>query len=437
MRKLNLLIFIIFFLQIANAQEPIQFELGREHFMVNGKSFKILSGEMHYARIPKPYWRQRIKMAKAMGLNTISTYVFWNYHELSPGVFDFKSENRNLAEFITIAQEEGMFVILRPGPYVCAEWDLGGLPWWLLNIPGMELRSLNPDYQSKVLAYFKALHKEVHYLQWQYGGPIILTQVENEYGSFAAQIGATARVDSLHQNLMGNTADQLRAAGFEGPFFTADGNSLTQYGAIPGILPCVNGEGNPQAAMDTIKKYNYGKGPFFVAELYPGWLTHWSEKEAHVSTESVVNETKILLDGGVDINFYMFHGGTNFGWMSGANYNHEMAIQPDITSYDYDAPLTESGDPSPKYLAIRELLKSYQNDNQAIAEIPIIPKAIRIPLIQLSPPVALLNNLPQGIPSEHPRTMESLGQGYGWILYRSNLKRAGKGWLKVKGLRDY
>src|SRR5512143_3464240 len=220
------------------------FSLGRESFLLDGKRFQILAGEMHYARIPKEYWRQRIRMAKAMGLNTISTYVFWNYHELRPGVFDFTTESRDLAGFIRTAAEEGMWVILRPGPYACAEWEFGGYPWWLLKERGLRVRSSDPRFMAAARRYLRRLGEEVGALQVSRGGPVIMVQVENEYGSYGSD-----------KEFVAMTRDAIREAGFDVPLFSADGLGQVRNARVDGVLPAVNGSYRPEILRDTVRAY--------------------------------------------------------------------------------------------------------------------------------------------------------------------------------------
>ncbi|HSN50811.1 MAG TPA: beta-galactosidase, partial [Bacteroidales bacterium] len=313
------------------------FEIKAGQFNYDGKPILIHSGEMHYPRVPREYWRHRFKMMRALGLNAVSTYVFWNYHNTAPGVWNFSTGNKDLAAFIKTAQEEGLFVILRPGPYVCAEWEFGGYPWWLQNNGNLMIRTNQPFLDSCKI-YIDKLAEQVSGLQVSRGGPVILIQVENEFGSYMAQkkdISTEAHLkyyDSIRQMLIG--------AGFEGPFFTTDGTSVFENGAIPGILPGASGEENIDVLRNSVNKYHNNQGPYMVAEFYPGWLDHWAESFAKVAAELTANQTEKYLQNDISFNFYMIHGGTNFGFSSGANYNNDHDIQPDITSYDYDAPIS-------------------------------------------------------------------------------------------------
>jgi beta-galactosidase len=309
--------------------KPESFEIKEGNFVYNDKPIKIYSGEMHYSRIPKEYWRNRLKMVKAMGLNTVATYVFWNYHNTSPGIWDFKTRNRNLAEYIRIAQEEGLFVILRPGPYVCAEWEFGGYPWWLQQNKDLVVRTNNQAFIDSCKVYLSKLAEQVKDLQITNGGPIILVQVENEFGSYVSQ-----RTDiplSEHRAYYNSIHQMLTEVGFNVPFFTSDGTWLFDGGAIDGVLPTANGEGNIENLKKSVNKY-YPGGPYMVAEYYPGWLDHWGEEFIRITPEENIKQVYTYLENGVNFNFYMVHGGTNFGFTSGANYNNDSDIQPDLTS---------------------------------------------------------------------------------------------------------
>ena len=413
----------------ATAQRH-SFQLSDSVFLLDHKPFQILSGELHYTRIPEAYWADRLHKAKAMGLNTVAVYCMWNAHEPEPGKWVF-SGNEDVARFIRLAASEGLWVILRPGPYVCAEWEFGGFPWWLLRDSAMVVRSQDARFMARARQYLLELGKQLSGLQVTHGGPIIMVQVENEYGSYGK--------DTVYERRI---AHDLRDAGFDVPFYTADGDWLFANAALPGILPAANGEGDPAKLKRLVNQYHGGKGPYFVSELYPGWLDHWGEPFQRVPASRVVTETRRLLEAGVSINFYMWHGGTNFGFMNGANYSRTRPLQPDITSYDYDAPLSEAGVMTGKYLALRELLTHYQHRGAKIPRLPAQPVFMKIDSIALTRATdlgALLHTplVTRVTRGEDPLSMEALGQGYGYTLYRTTLPRGGEGILKITGLRDY
>jgi len=410
------------------------FEIKNGQFLLNGKAVSIHSGEMHYSRIPHQYWRHRLQMMKAMGLNTVATYVFWNFHEPEPGKWDFTGD-RNLAEYIRIAGEEGLMVILRPGPYVCAEWEFGGYPWWLQNVEGLEIRRDNPAFLHYTELYIKRLYQEVGDLQITKGGPIIMVQCENEFGSYVAQ-----RKDiplEEHRRYNAKIKQQLADAGFNVPLFTSDGSWLFEGGATEGALPTANGEGNIANLKKVVNQYNNGEGPYMVAEFYPGWLDHWAEPFPLVSASKIAHKTEEYLQNDVSFNFYMVHGGTNFGFTSGANYDGEHDIQPDLTSYDYDAPISEAGWVTPKYDSIRNVIKKYVS--YPVPEPPKPNPVIEIPSIPLTEIANVLTYLgaQPKIQNAQPLTFEQLNQPYGYVLYERSFNQPISGKLEINGLRDY
>ena len=435
MRKIVLLFLLASVVSISFAQQKHTFEIKGGNFLYDGKPIQIHSGEMHFARIPREYWRQRLQMMKAMGLNTVATYVFWNYQEPSPGVWDFKTGNRNIAEFIKIAGEEGMMVILRPGPYACAEWEFGGYPWWLQKEKSLVIRSYNKPFLDSCRTYINHLAAQVKNLQITHGGPIIMVQVENEFGSYVAQRKDISLED--HKAYSAAIKQQLIDAGFDVPLFTSDGAWLFNGGTIAGALPTANGEDNIDNLKKVVNEYHNGEGPYMVAEFYPGWLDHWAEPFQKVSAESVVTQTEKYLKAGVSFNYYMVHGGTNFAFTSGANYDKKHDIQPDITSYDYDAPISEAGWATPKYKALRELFM--KNVSYKIPPIPASIPVIEIPSIRLNKAVDLfaIKAKMQPVISDTPQTFEDLNQGYGYVLYSKHFTQPINGKLEMKGLRDY
>lgn len=407
-------------------QKPHSFQIEKSNFMLDGKPFQVISGEMHPARIPAVYWRHRIQMAKAMGCNTIAAYIFWNYHESEPGVFDFQTENHNIAQFIRIVQEEGMWLMLRPGPYVCAEWDFGGLPSYLLSIPDIKVRCMDPRYTDAVERYIKTLALQVNHLQVTNGGPIIMVQIENEYGSYGNDRTYVKWLEEL-----------WKKNGIEVPFYTADGATpfMLEAGSLPdaaiGLDPAAN---ESEFAQATKANPNV---PSFCSELYPGWLTHWGEKWQHPDTAGLVKDVKWLMDNKKSFNFYVIHGGTNFGYWAGANAFSPTQYQPDVTSYDYDAPINEMGQPTPKYYALRNLLTKHQPSRQKLPAIPAPMPVIEIPEITFTSSASVWDNLPSAIQSPQPKPMEMFGQKAGFILYRTKLVGHKKGKLLITDLHDY
>jgi beta-galactosidase len=363
-------------------------------------------------------------MAKAMGCNTIAVYVFWNYQEISPNNFDFASTNHNIAEFIKICKEENMWVLLRPGPYVCAEWDFGGLPSYLLKIPDIKIRCSDERYLSAVTRYINRLSKEIKPLLCTNGGTILMVQIENEYGSYGND---KTYLEALRKLWLKN--------GMDVPFYTADGATpyMLEAGNIDDAAIGLDSGGN-DGDFAQAKKHNPNV-PAFSSETYPGWLTHWGEKWAHVDTTDILKEVKYLLDHKRSFNLYVVHGGTNFGFTAGANAFSSTQFQPDVTSYDYDAPIDEQGNATPKYFALRDLISRYVD-----YKIPDVPKpiaTIEIPEINLKPFTTIWNELPQRIFSVQPKPMEDFDQQSGYILYRTKLIGHKSGKLTIIEPHDY
>ena len=418
----------------ASAQNNA-FSISNGEFIQNGVPVKIHSGEIHYSRVPKDYWRHRFRMMRALGLNAVTTYVFWNYHETAPGVWDFETGNKDLAQYIRTASEEGLYVILRPGPYVCAEWEFGGYPWWLQNNPDLAVRTNNKPFLDSCRTYLEHLYTEVDGLFANQGGPIIMIQAENEFGSYVAQQKDIPEEEHMAYKMA--VYKLLKEVGFPEPFFTSDGSWLFNEGSIPGALPTANGEDNIETLKSVVNRYNGNKGPYMVAEFYPGWLDHWGEPFIRVNGGDIAKQTESFLKAGVNFNFYMVHGGTNFGFTSGANYTKEIDLQPDITSYDYDAPITEAGWTTPKYDTIRRVMQMYSQ--QILPAIPERIPVIKFNALPINARMDVLNRVKKQKPvlNDQPMTFEQLEQGHGYVLYRKSFKEGVSGTLKVKGLRDY
>ena len=382
---------------------------------------------MHYARIPREYWRDRLRKAKAMGLNAITTYVFWNLHEPQPGVFDFTGQN-DVAEYIREAQQEGLYVILRPGPYVCSEWDLGGLPAWLLADPEMVLRSRDPKFLSAAERYMMRLGQELAPLQYTRGGPIIAVQVENEYGSF----------DSDHE-YMAAIRDMIKKAGLgEVMLYTADGPEQLPAGTLPDLPAVVNfGPGDAPDAFVALKKFRPNQ--FLMSgEYWAGWFDSWGHKHAHTDAVQQAKELDWMLSQGASVSIYMFHGGTTFGFMNGANWTHE-GYSPQTTSYDYDSVLDESGRPTKKYFMFRDVIAKHRAADAApLPDVPASQPTIAIPEFKLDgQPFSLWNNFEGQFKSERPKPMEMFGQSYGYIDYETTITGPIDATLKIGGLKDY
>ncbi|HUL79111.1 MAG TPA: beta-galactosidase family protein [Vicinamibacteria bacterium] len=401
------------------------FALGSTDFLLDGAPFQVIGCELHPARIPAEYWRHRIRMAKAMGCNAIAAYVFWNHHETAEGLFDFATGNRDLARFLRLVQAEGLWVIFRPGPYVCAEWDFGGIPPYLLRIPDLKVRCLDPRYMAAAERYMERLAVVVRPLLVTNGGPILMLQVENEYGSYGNDRAYLRRL-----------RDVWVAAGIDVPFFTADGAALAELeaghlgGAAVGLNP-----GSEESQWDLARRVVPGV-PVFSAETYPGWLTHWGEPWARPKTDDLLREVSFLLAGRKSFNFYVAHGGTNFGFTAGANSGGK-GYEPDVTSYDYDAPIDEQGRPTPKYHALRRLIGAHLEAGRSLPDLPDPVPAVSVPEFAMRAHASIWDNLPPPIASVQPLPFESYGQNQGLVLYRTRLAGQKSGKLVITELHDY
>lgn len=409
---------------LLQGQVKHSFQLKGTNFLLDGKPYRIISGEIHPARIPVEYWRHRIQMAKAMGCNTIAAYIFWNYHENKPGQFDFTTQNKNIGTFLSICKEENMWVILRPGPYVCAEWDLGGIPSYLLKIPDIKLRCMDSRYMAAVDRYIKTFAKVIKPHLINNGGNIIMTQVENEYGSY------------------GNDKEYILAIknlwiknGNPGPFYTSDGPTpyMLDAGTVEGSAIGLDSGDSPQA-FETAHKHNPNV-PVFSGETYPGWLTHWGEKWQRPDTNGLKKEIEFLLRENKSFNFYVIHGGTNFGFTAGANSFSPVQYQPDVTSYDYDAPISENGMPTAKYYMLRRLIQQYVS--QPLANVPTPIKTIAIPPFELKKAANLWQYINPTIQVPQPMPMEAFDQNQGLIYYSTKLIGHKSGTLKIWEPHDY
>ena len=429
LRRILLISLAVIFITVSGFSQKAKakqtFTLGTSEFLLDGSPFQIISGELHPSRIPAEYWRHRIQMAKAMGCNTISVYIMWNYHEQEEGVFDFETGNRNLTQFFNIVQEEGLWLIVRPGPYVCAEWELGGIPPYLLRIPDIKLRCMDPRYMAAAERYIAKLAEVVKPFQITNGGPLLLLQIENEYGSFGND-----------RNYIARLKDVWTENGINVPFFTGDGPTtyMLEAGTLPGCAVGLDSGSRPEH-FELATKMNPGV-PVFSSETYPGWLTHWGEEWQRPDTTALLKEVKFLMDNKKSFNFYVIHGGTNFGFTAGANSGGK-GYEPDVTSYDYDAPIDEQGKPRAKYFALRNLIGSYLPKGKKLPPVPEPIPSYEIPSIGLTVFSSVWDNLPQPVSSVQPKPFEAYGQDYGFILYSTELIGHKKGKLTVTDIHDY
>ena len=381
----------------------------KDTFYLDGSPFQIISGAIHYFRVIPSCWRDRLEKLKAMGCNTVETYIPWNLHEPEKGVFCFDGM-ADVERFIRLAQELGLYVILRPSPYICAEWELGGLPAWLLAEEDMRFRVSCPAFQNHVEAYYRVLMPKLTPLQADRGGPVILMQLENEYGSYGN--------DRTYLRWL---RDLMRAEVVTVPLATSDGpvpESL-EGGTVEDVLPTVNFGSQAERHFQVLSQCRPG-GPLMCMEFWIGWFDYWgSGRHATGSLEEAAENLDKILSMG-HVNLYMFQGGTNFGFMNGANYAD--CLTPDVTSYDYDAVLTEDGLLTEKYQRFREIIGKYRK----IPEVTLSPAVPRMACgrVAVSEKVSLfsvLEDLSAPVPGVSPRSMERLGQNYGYILYRTSL----------------
>jgi len=398
-----------------------RFELSAQQFLLDGKPFQIRSGEMHPIRIPAEYWRHRIRMAKAMGLNTISIYLMWNALESEPGVFDLKTGSRDFVHFIELCREEGMWVYLRPGPYICGEWDFGGLPPYLLRQPDMRVRDRNdPHYMQAVRRYLDTIAPHIAPLMANRGGPILMLQVENEYASFGHDLGYLELLRTM-----------WRERGIEGPFTISDGLGQVRKAQtyLPGAALGLDGDIDFAGAQAIA-----GAAPVWIGEGYPGWLTHWGD--ADFARGDYLDTLRQLLTQGRSFNLYVVHGGTNFGFGAGANAGNDYSkFEPVITSYDYGAPINESGEATPDYHAFRKLMAA--RAKQALPDVPTPPAVIRFAAMTPVAHASLWDNLPAAKAVKKPQANELLfAQDHGLVLYRRKVRGAGAA-LTIDGVRDY
>ena len=380
-----------------------------DNFYLDGKPFQIISGAIHYFRIVPEYWQDRLDKLKAMGCNTVETYIPWNMHEPKKGEFHFEGM-LDIERFVKTAQELGLYVILRPSPYICAEWEFGGLPAWLLAEDGMKLRVSYPPFLKHVQDYYDVLLKKIVPYQINYGGPVILMQVENEYGYYAND-----------REYLLAMRDKMQKGAVVVPLVTSDGpfEENLNGGHLEGALPTGNFGSKTEERFEVLKKYTDG-GPLMCTEFWVGWFDHWGNG-GHMTgnlEESVKDLDKMLELG--HVNIYMFEGGTNFGFMNGSNYYDELT--PDVTSYDYDALLTEDGQITEKYRRYRDVIAKYREIPEVTFTTEIKRKAYgTLPVKEKVSLFSVLDDLSAPVESSFPQSMEKLGQNYGYILYHSTL----------------
>ncbi|MFE2557846.1 beta-galactosidase [Streptomyces sp. NPDC059352] len=391
-------------------------------FLLDGQPFRFLSGGLHYFRVHPDQWQDRLRKARLMGLNTVETYVPWNLHQPRPDRFVMDG-GLDLPRFIELAAAEGLHVLLRPGPYICAEWEGGGLPSWLLTEPDIQLRTRDPRFLAAVDDFFNRLLTPLRPYLASQGGPILAVQVENEYGAYGDD---TAYLEHI--------ADSLRACGIDVPLFTCDQPVDLERGALPGVLATANfgsRSAHNLAALRALRP----EGPLMTTEFWIGWFDRWGAQHVVRDPDDAARELDEVLATGASVNFYMFHGGTNFGFTNGANDKH--TYRPTVTSYDYDSPLDEAGDPTEKYTAFREIIAKYAPvPSDAV---PAPGAKLAVPAVKLTESAELLPSaaaLTPRIDSRRPLTMEELEQDFGFVLYETTLPVRGPALLEIELVRD-
>ena len=392
----------------AMAAERESFAAGKNTFLLNGKPFVVKAAEVHYPRIPRPYWEHRIKMCKALGMNTLCLYVFWNIHEQKEGVYDFTGQN-DVAEFCRLAQKNGMYVIVRPGPYVCAEWEMGGLPWWLLKKKDIRLRERDPYFLERVRLFEKEVGKQLASLTIENGGPIIMVQVENEYGSYGEDKPYVSEI-----------RDIVRQSGFDKvALFQCDWASNFTRNGLDDLIWTMNfGTGaNIDNQFRRLKELR-PESPLMCSEFWSGWFDKWGARHETRPADDMVAGIDEMLSKGISFSLYMTHGGTSFGHWAGAN---SPGFAPDVTSYDYDAPINEWGLPTEKYWTLRRTMQKYADGGK----LPNVPKApmniISVPQFKFTEYAPIVCGIDTIVESRDVKTMEELDMGWGSMFYETTL----------------
>ncbi|KAJ6640309.1 Beta-galactosidase [Pseudolycoriella hygida] len=427
--------------EIINASSNVQQSKNRtfridftnNQFLMDDQPFRYVGGEFHYFRALPQTWSKKLRTMRAAGLNVVSTYVEWSLHNPSDNHYVWDGI-ADIVKFITLAEAEDLFVILRPGPYICAERDMGGFPYWLLHkYPRVQLRKYDSDYLKEVRKWYEQLMPKMEPFLYENGGPIIMVQVENEYGSFDC--------DPNYKNWIREETEKYVQG--KALLFTNDGPDQVRCGKIDGVFATLDfgTSSRIDTYWDKLRKMQ-PNGPLVNSEYYPGWLTHWQEKMQRVDTKPIVASLRQMLNSNASVNFYMFFGGTNFGFTAGANDGGPGSYNVDVTSYDYDAPMDEAGDPTPKYYALRDVIGEYLH----LPNIPVPQKEPKMSLgaVRLQPASILTSNTSRRhmgttpVHSRSPMTFEALNQYSGLILYEANLPIFNRdpSTLKIDKIRD-
>ena len=406
MKKVRLLLTILL-LMTTTLVKAGHFTVGDKSFLLNGEPFVVKAAEIHYPRIPQPYWEHRIKMCKALGMNTVCIYVFWNIHEQREGQFDFTGNN-DVAAFCRLAQKNGMYVIVRPGPYVCAEWEMGGLPWWLLKKKDIRLREQDPYFMERVKIFEQKVGEQLAPLTIQNGGPIIMVQVENEYGSYGEN---KPYVSEIRDCLRGIYGQELA-------LFQCDWASNFEKNGLDDLVWTMNfGTGaNIDQQFRRLGELR-PDAPKMCSEFWSGWFDKWGAQHETRPAKDMVDGMDEMLSKGISFSLYMTHGGTSFGHWAGAN---SPGFAPDVTSYDYDAPINEQGLPTSKYWELRTMMQKY-----AEGRLPAVPKVpmpiVSVPQFRLEKVMDLCGLVTKRVENRDVLTMEDMDCGWGMIQYTTTL----------------
>ena len=392
------------------ASKPGTFTTGDKTFLLNGEPFIVKAAEVHYPRIPRPYWEHRIQMCKALGMNTLCLYVFWNIHEQREGEFDFTGNN-DVAEFCRLAQKNGMYVIVRPGPYVCAEWEMGGLPWWLLKKKDIRLRERDPYFMERVKIFEEKVGEQLKPLTIQNGGPIIMIQVENEYGSYGEDKPYVSEIRDCLRSIYGK----------ELSLFQCDWSSNFEKNGLDDLTWTMN-FGTGANINDQFRRLGELRpnAPKMCSEFWSGWFDKWGARHETRPAKDMVEGMDEMLSKGISFSLYMTHGGTSFGHWAGAN---SPGFAPDVTSYDYDAPINEWGLATPKFWELRKMMEKYNNGKK----MPAVPKApmpiITVPKFELTEFATLMTAIAGNGKSEKGglKTFEEMDMGWGTMIYSTRL----------------
>lgn len=395
------------------------FAIGTNDFLLDGQRFQIRCGEIHAARVPREYWRHRLQMARAMGLNTVCAYLFWNMVEPRPGEFDWSGQ-ADIAEFCRLAQAEGLWVILRPGPYACAEWEMGGLPWWLLKYDDIKLRTRDPRYLDAAKRYLKEVGRVLGPLQVTKGGPILMVQVENEYGFYGKDA-----------EYMGELRQAMIDAGFDVPLFACNPPYALKNGYRKDLFPVVNFGSDPAAGFKALREI-LPQGPLMCGEFYPGWFDTWGSPHHLGKTDQYLKDLEYMLKEGASFSIYMAHGGTSFGFWSGA----DRPFKPDTSSYDYDAPISEAGWPTDKFYKTRELFAKHLLPGETIPEPPAKNPVISVPPVEVKEFAPIVSNGFEPVSDEQPHNFEQYDQGFGCIVYHTIVPSGSAATLEAKAVHD-